>query len=688
MLTLPWYTRLWMATLRAIGLEKPQLPDISMGTDFAPHPTVGFDPAASKEALAEFGWVYAAETAIASDLASLPWKGYRKGPEGEEEVKGHEFLDLLANPSPRTPALIVEQQLWLDLLLTGACYALITWDRSRPIGLLHLPADRTQAIPTPQGELDGVKYDGRVNYDWSTLLYCRQPSWRSDPALLTGQGHVEALQHTLRAMWFNQDRLKKASEKGRPSLLVSPEVGGDSVMGMIADDHIKAVRERLEDAFAQGTGGAAVIGRPLKVERLDFSPEELQSIQTIQELQKEVLAVTGCVPVRLGSDAQNYATALEQRKGYWGDTLRGYASLMSSSMTMLARRLYRDPSLVVRKDFSGVAVLQEDGLTRIQRINAHILNGMTPKAAYAFEGLPDAPIEDATPAEAPPVEPAPTEEPATKASPDWWKGAQVVRRELNTREAQRAALWRAWQAQLQGPSERVMRKATTGALTAQRERLAARIVEIDLPKTGQKDFLTDFLKLLFEGEEAAMASWWGSPLTTILGRAFQAGARAINQRMNWSPKRRNEAVQAQLGALVTDTTQATRERIRAEVEAGLAAGDTTAQLQTRIRNSTAFNASRSLAIARTESTRSVNAGAQAAWGQAGVKVRQEWLSSRDGDVRPAHRALDGQRIDLEGEFVVPDGVEFGGDKGKGPGRFSEAGMCVNCRCAIVPVVED
>jgi hypothetical protein len=31
-------------------------------------------------------------------------------------------------------------------------------------------------------------------------------------------------------------------------------------------------------------------------------------------------------------------------------------------------------------------------------------------------------------------------------------------------------------------------------------------------------------------------------------------------------------------------------------------------------------------------------------------------------------------------------VEFSGAKGAGPGRFNAAGMCVNCRCAVLPRV--
>jgi hypothetical protein len=41
----------------------------------------------------------------------------------------------------------------------------------------------------------------------------------------------------------------------------------------------------------------------------------------------------------------------------------------------------------VRIDFGGVAPLQEDRGARLERVNMHIQNGMTPEAAYRLEGF-------------------------------------------------------------------------------------------------------------------------------------------------------------------------------------------------------------------------------------------------------------------------------------------------------------
>jgi hypothetical protein len=44
-------------------------------------------------------------------------------------------------------------------------------------------------------------------------------------------------------------------------------------------------------------------------------------------------------------------------------------------------------------------------------------------------------------------------------------------------------------------------------------------------------------------------------------------------------------------------------------------------------------------------------------------------------------------VELGGDFVVPAGTDFAGEKGKGPGLFKSAGMCVNCTCSLSPVVD-
>ena len=112
-------------------------------------------------------------------------------------------------------------------------------------------------------------------------------------------------------------------------------------------------------------------------------------------------------------------------------------------------------------------------------------------------------------------------------------------------------------------------------------------------------------------------------------------------------------------------------------------------LQARIQAAANFAPSRALLVARTETTRSTNAGASHAWqiaaGEGGMSIQREWLSSRDSEVRDAHRVLDGQTVELGGVFVIPTG-EYAGKKASGPGDFDHPALVCNCRCTILPKV--
>ena len=61
----------------------------------------------------------------------------------------------------------------------------------------------------------------------------------------------------------------------------------------------------------------------------------------------------------------------------------------------------------------------------------------------------------------------------------------------------------------------------------------------------------------------------------------------------------------------------------------------------------------------------------------------EWITERDGLVRPAHRAADGQEPGEDGYFTV------GGEKTLRPlGEGLSAGNSINCRCQLFPKVEE
>jgi len=134
-------------------------------------------------------------------------------------------------------------------------------------------------------------------------------------------------------------------------------------------------------------------------------------------------------------------------------------------------------------------------------------------------------------------------------------------------------------------------------------------------------------------------------------------------------------------------TQATANKIKRIVEVGLLNGDSVDEMSSELERNTIFSAKRARIIARTESTKAVNMATDQAYSTAannGINIRKEWLSSRDDKVRDTHVELDGQTVDVNNKFVVPST----GDSTESPAAFGIASEDINCRCTLIPVIED
>jgi uncharacterized protein with gpF-like domain len=89
-------------------------------------------------------------------------------------------------------------------------------------------------------------------------------------------------------------------------------------------------------------------------------------------------------------------------------------------------------------------------------------------------------------------------------------------------------------------------------------------------------------------------------------------------------------------------------------------------------------------IARTEPIHACAAGAQNLFKEWNVRER-EWLATQDDRVRDSHQTASGQRKPIDEPF------EVGGHKMMYPCDGSlgaPADEIVDCRCTIIPVVED
>lgn len=115
-----------------------------------------------------------------------------------------------------------------------------------------------------------------------------------------------------------------------------------------------------------------------------------------------------------------------------------------------------------------------------------------------------------------------------------------------------------------------------------------------------------------------------------------------------------------------------RQRISRNLESGMTVAEARAAIR-RILNTRGY-AER---IARTESLTALERGSFEASRSLGVRMKKQWVSREDGNVRPDHAAANGQEQELDTPFRV------GGTSMMYPGDPSApARQTVNCRCTV------
>jgi hypothetical protein len=82
-------------------------------------------------------------------------------------------------------------------------------------------------------------------------------------------------------------------------------------------------------------------------------------------------------------------------------------------------------------------------------------------------------------------------------------------------------------------------------------------------------------------------------------------------------------------------------------------------------------------IARTETTTAMNLATNQAGIDSGVLIDKEWISANDGNERPSHRELNGQKVD--GNNAFPNGLMYPGDPS------GDASEVINCRCTFLQI---
>lgn len=373
-----------------------------------------------------------------------------------------------------------------------------------------------------------------------------------------------------------------------------------------------------------------------------FGPEVVWfDLSDVRALQRKTIPVTQSVGVPALLFAQ-VMTINEARADY------NLSPLPDGDRVMTAEEI-----VALRGGGSGDAAVRQ----ALAELEVRGAGGESPNPGTQRDGDPPQP-----PTPPAPETRAPDPEAVEQRRAKIWRSADAVARAL---EARWERQWRRlFTRQEESTLARLKGKRGRQALTRAADDPAP---SIDPAAVFETAFWVTETKLVVDGlyEEVVLAGL--NRLSASFGVSFDLSAPYVT-----------DFIEARANQLAGPVTETTYRAIQAELVEGVQAGESIDDLAARIRAVFAdCSKNRATTIARTEVISAYNgAGALgAAQLPADVVAGQEWIATRDGRVRPAHAAADGQ------VRAIGEAFDVGGAAMAYPGDPSGgADNTVNCRC--------
>ena len=143
----------------------------------------------------------------------------------------------------------------------------------------------------------------------------------------------------------------------------------------------------------------------------------------------------------------------------------------------------------------------------------------------------------------------------------------------------------------------------------------------------------------------------------------------------------------QAGVRMAWVNETSRKLLGDSLAVGVGAGEGIPELRKRVSEVFAgFSRARTETIARTEVINSANFARMQGFEQTGLVQRKKWLATKDNRTRHDHRRLNGQVKKLNERFVLK--TKKGDVTTMRPGAFGIPEQDINCRCTVIPVVDN
>ncbi len=682
-------------------------------------------------------WAYAGIYAIASSAAGVPLKVMRKIKRGGkwdmEEVAGHRFAELMANPNEHMTGYDLVELLFIFLESGGEGYFLLDDLTGEPLAqgakltleqvkeVWPIFPQHMKPLPDKKEFLRGYRMSSNElgkskDFAAAEIIHIKYANPRT---LYHGQGSLEPAGGSITGDLYAEKYDNRFFKNGAipPAFLKTEKT------------LTKEQREELKASWSKAYAGVANAHKIALLEAgLDFSSsgqsrKDMEFLEGRRVNMGRVLGSLGVPLIMVGNlDAASYNNAKEQKRIFWENTMIPKLKKVGAFLTKRLHAMGEKEDLVVVFDTSGVEALQEDAKMRADTAKVWVdagvpLNeairifgpkGMEPveggdvgmvnaglvpleEAALGSEADPAAGEDELTPEDAPapmkPGKPKPGEDPVEEPDPEdpAEKGMGAVER---ANKAQDDALWRSFVSRQKGDAAR-LRAVVKRIFRAQRakvlEKISAHYPTVRaLPDAATRAPQIQVFLLNSQEETKAL----GNAAKPLLKKTYAAFGKNALAEVGASFDFNLESIGAvkfmdtrvfRFAEKVTETTQ---ERLRKLIEANLRDGvsqpDMVDAIKAEFRFAEAYRAAR---IARTETQIAANAGNFEGYAQAGVD-QIKWLSSRDVKVRPSHKEMDGEIVDAGDPFIVGDGAMllYPCDP------YGPPEEVINCRCTARAII--
>ena len=260
---------------------------------------------------------------------------------------------------------------------------------------------------------------------------------------------------------------------------------------------------------------------------------------------------------------------------------------------------------------------------------------------------------------------------------------------------ERSKMWRSWVERSQKPSEEMIERTMVaylkGAAKRYERRVRAYVVERMASPAAVIRAVSDWSDLLAIAEETKILqkrlgrSWlsvWSLSGNDELDKVYRSAGKERPLDLVFGDRR--VAVDL-IDSTSLNIARSTANEMRLLIEKGLLEGQSVKEIADSLKKEFYFSRRRARRIARTESTKAINLASAQAYSTAqaqGIRIRKEWLSARDDRVRETHAGLDGVVVDANDDFRI------GAYTAPSPAMFGVEAEDINCRCTIIPVIDE